>query len=116
MLFIIPMALSVYYSWSSDYQPQGRYILAPLSLYALACVYGYSCLVNRVSLFVKKLTVSMSGDLQDVVCRTLNVAPYIVIVMGCFIFFAEAWNSLFIPFLLGSPTINGLEQIISTFY
>lgn len=40
-LIIIPCVLSIYYSWASDYQPQGRYLFAALVPIMIAIVAGY---------------------------------------------------------------------------
>ncbi len=41
VLIIVPCALSIYYSWASDYEPQGRYLFAALVPIMIAIVTGY---------------------------------------------------------------------------
>lgn len=38
---IITVFISIYSSWSRDYQSQGRYIMEILPVVMLLCVYGY---------------------------------------------------------------------------
>lgn len=35
-----PFLLSIYYSWASDYQPQGRYVMAGFGILSLLCAFG----------------------------------------------------------------------------
>lgn len=44
---IIPIGLSMYYSWATDYQPQGRYIISCLIPLMTIVTYGYDCFLNR---------------------------------------------------------------------
>lgn len=44
----IPVILSMYYSWATDYQPQGRYIISCLIPLMIIVTYGYDKLFNRL--------------------------------------------------------------------
>lgn len=44
----ISVGISIYYSWSYDYEPQGRYILGALPLIAAACSYGMASLTQLI--------------------------------------------------------------------
>lgn len=43
---LIPLILSMYYSWATDYQPQGRYIMSCLIPMMFIVTYGYDNLLN----------------------------------------------------------------------
>lgn len=51
ILLIVPVTLSIYYSWNTDWQPQGRYIMAMLIPVALIVAWGYRTISQ---LFSKK--------------------------------------------------------------
>ena len=59
---ILVVGISLYYSWASDYQPQGRYIITVLPLVFAAIAYGTHCLLNlfRIkSSYIQKCIVSL---------------------------------------------------------
>ena len=43
---LMPLILSIYYSYSSDYQPQGRYLLPALIPLGYYCIHGWDKLLN----------------------------------------------------------------------
>lgn len=45
---IIPILLSMYYSYFTDFQPQGRYIISGIIPLMLITAYGYEKLLNRI--------------------------------------------------------------------
>ncbi|MEA4852908.1 MAG: glycosyltransferase family 39 protein [Christensenella sp.] len=53
LTIVIPIALSVYYSYTSDFQPQGRYILSMLLSFMLFVTIGIRAFLDR---FFKKKT------------------------------------------------------------
>lgn len=46
LIVVTPFLLSVYYSWASDYQPQGRYVMAGFGILSLLCAYGLISLIQ----------------------------------------------------------------------
>ncbi len=46
---LFAILISIYYSWSSDYQAQGRYIIASLPGIFLAITTGFNCIANLVT-------------------------------------------------------------------
>lgn len=53
---LTPVLLSIYYSFASDYQPQGRYIMAGFPLVALLLAFGWENVFNSVSEYFKNCT------------------------------------------------------------
>lgn len=47
LCMFIPIMLSMYYSWATDYEPQGRYIMSCLIPLMIIITYGYDKLFNR---------------------------------------------------------------------
>lgn len=45
---VVSVMISLYYSWGSDYQPQGRYIIAVLPFLFATVAYGYHHLLNLI--------------------------------------------------------------------
>lgn len=57
---ILVLGISIYYSWASDYQPQGRYIITILPLVYSIIAYGVYCLINLLrikSCYIQKCIV-----------------------------------------------------------
>lgn len=53
IVVITPVVLSIYYSYSSDFQPQGRYIMAGFPLVALLLAFGWENVFTGVIVFLK---------------------------------------------------------------
>lgn len=47
---VVTIIISLYYSWSSDYQPQGRYIIAALPAAWWIVTSGFSCIAETIAL------------------------------------------------------------------
>lgn len=45
---IIPIFLSIYYSYTSDFQPQGRYIMPMLVPFSYFVVYGIQTIIEKI--------------------------------------------------------------------
>ena len=56
LAIIIPSALALYYSYTFDFQPQGRYYLPMVVPFMYFLTIGFEKLVALVVLIVKKLT------------------------------------------------------------
>ena len=52
---VIPVALSIYYSYMNDYQPQGRYCMSALPVLALTATVGYDKITARYRERVQKI-------------------------------------------------------------
>lgn len=48
VMIVIPCVLSIYYSWASDFQPQGRYLFAALISIMIAMTSGYVGLASVI--------------------------------------------------------------------
>lgn len=61
---VVGVGISLYYSWSSDYQPQGRYILASLPFLAWLSAWGTDRIIGhlfRENNFLKKSVTALVG-------------------------------------------------------
>lgn len=54
LMVLIPVVLSIYYSWASDYQAQGRYVMAGFGILSLVTALGFDGLCTGVMVLMRK--------------------------------------------------------------
>ena len=54
LMVLIPVVLSIYYSWASDYQAQGRYVMAGFGILSLVTALGFDGLCAGVMVLMRK--------------------------------------------------------------
>ena len=60
---VVAVGISLYYSWASDYQPQGRYVIAALPFLFAMTAYGFHHLldlIRRENVLVQKCAVGFT--------------------------------------------------------
>ncbi|MDR0500798.1 MAG: glycosyltransferase family 39 protein [Coriobacteriales bacterium] len=75
----LPIMLSVYYSYTSDYQAQGRYIITCLPALALILCMGYKCLLQSIAKNSARLLLAF------IVCISISIC-YAVLSIGIYLF------------------------------
>lgn len=78
---IIPYFISMYYSWATDYQPQGRYVISSLIPIMLFVAFGYDFLVDKLFLKTKK---NIMPVFISVYIGLFLVVLFTVIIPKCF--------------------------------
>lgn len=81
---IIPIMLSIYYSYTSDFQPQGRYIMPMLIPFMYFVVYGIQTILEKI-INLKKIKEFKIINIIKNILIILLIVIIVVIAMYCLI-------------------------------
>lgn len=71
---VLVFLLAMYYSWSDDYQPQGRYILPGLVAYILVMFTGFRAIVDLLAKVIRfKYTAAVLSTVVGILCTVYIV-------------------------------------------
>lgn len=100
---VIPFLFSIYFSYTSGYQPQGRYVISALPTLALLTALGYEQAsvfmarhrrIHRVSITCPEWTAPVTF--------TVGANPTVMVTLLWLALFAWVWTTVMVPQLLGS--------------
>lgn len=107
IFLLTPVVLSVYYSWSSDFQAQGRYIMAPVALSMLIVAIGWSQIAEQIDASLSsRASVAWKIDIN-----VYSIVLGVVALTYCIVFM-HVFNGVISPYLLGEPMVEELVAIL----
>jgi len=107
VLFIVvtPIALSVYYSWASDYQAQGRYLISFWPIISIVAAYGWDAASSCLSDVCCRRGVLYPEEPRAQVCclvrKIAALVPYVAVAVYIAVFIRVFYN-LIVPYCFGS--------------
>lgn len=120
IILVTPVLLSVYYSWGSDYQAQGRYIMAGIVLFMLIVAYGYFGIIKLISDAVCRAccfddsSIESSRQVTVVLrCRQRLFSLLAICILVLYaLLFAKSFVDIALPNCMGSPSNEVLEAVL----
>ena len=119
LILVIPILLSIYYSWSSDYQAQGRYIMAGIALYMFIIALGLHSLALKVERVTCRLCAQCDSILHFDCTVSINarntIYTFIICILLLFyiLLFAKSFIDVAIPNCWGPPANETLVAVLS---